>query len=102
MRGHEGDHVTRECLVREGPKDKNSKVHYIDIIMVLLFLTQLTSHLEAQLSEQTHPQSSKIKNRIIKQPLHQTYIHTKINTKIKTNKKLHEKKPIYGELFISK
>ena len=31
MRGHEDDHVTRECLVREGPKDKNSKVHYICI-----------------------------------------------------------------------
>ena len=28
MRGHEGDHVTGECLVREGPKDKNNKVHY--------------------------------------------------------------------------
>ena len=28
MRGHEGEHVTGMCLVREGPKDKNSKVHY--------------------------------------------------------------------------
>ena len=28
MRGHEGDQVRRECLVREGPKDKNSKVYY--------------------------------------------------------------------------
>ena len=28
VRRHDGDHVTRECPVREGPRDKNSKVHY--------------------------------------------------------------------------
>ena len=37
MRGHEGDHVTRECLVREGRKDNNSKVHYKLKLYVKIF-----------------------------------------------------------------
>ena len=34
VRGYEGDHVTRECLVREGPKDNNSEIHYNSINIV--------------------------------------------------------------------
>ena len=38
LRGHKGDHVTRECLVREGPKDKNSKVNYTYNLYDKLFI----------------------------------------------------------------
>ena len=30
VRGHDCEHVARECLGREGPKDESIKVHYID------------------------------------------------------------------------
>ena len=50
MRGHEGDHIMRECLVREGPKDKNSKVHYTfyDIIEFIRQSSSGTPHKNSQ------------------------------------------------------